>query len=131
MDAEKNIFYIPSTIMTGEEWKAIEKREYAHGPEALMDELLEQGRWTNAEMAWVLRRMIYYYGSKDALLKKVPPERMMNSMSDILRCLFLLLDYTDSELDDNVRGYFTAKLVDATWGVSSRTREYLARFQDQ
>ncbi|MDO4539641.1 MAG: hypothetical protein Q4B48_00875 [Syntrophomonadaceae bacterium] len=130
MEAEKGIFYIHPTIMNSEEWKAMEEREFQHGPEALLDELLAQSRWSNAEMAWVIRRMVYYYGRKDELLKKVPPERMMANMSAILRCLFLLLDYTNSDLDDNIRGYLTAKLVDASWGINTRTREYLVKFKE-
>ncbi|MDD3852073.1 MAG: hypothetical protein PHD40_00280, partial [Syntrophomonadaceae bacterium] len=77
------------------------------------------------EIAWVLRRMIYCYGRKDALLKKVPIERLFMNIVDILRVFFLVLDHGDPDIDENIRLYISAKLTDATWGVNSRTREYL------
>ena len=128
MDAEQQeIFIIPNTVLNGAEWQELVQREFQIGPEALLDELLEQGAWSGAEMAWVVRRLLFYYGRKDELLKRIPVERMLTNASDLLRCLFLVLDYSSEMLDDNVRSYITSKLVDATWGVSSRTREYLKK----
>lgn len=65
-------FGIPLTIMGSTEWKELENRENLIGPEALLDEIINKRLWSNTEIAWVIRRMIYYYGRKDALLKKSP-----------------------------------------------------------
>lgn len=118
-------FGIPSTIMGSKEWKELEDRENQIGPEALLDEIINKRLWSNTEIAWVLRRMIYYYGRKDSLLKKVPVERLFMNMLDVLRVFFLLLDHSDPEIDENMRLYISTKLTDATWGINSRTREYL------
>ncbi|MGR6835707.1 hypothetical protein [Syntrophomonas erecta] len=125
MEEERYILGIPSTVFTSEEWKALEKREYAIGPEKLMDEIIDQRLWSNAEIAWVLKRMIYYYGKKDAYLKKVPVDRLFMNLVDILRAFYLIIDNLDPDLDDNLRLYISAKLTDSTWGINTRTREYL------
>jgi hypothetical protein len=69
--------------------------------------------------------MIYFYGRKEDVLKKAPAKRLMLNMNDVLRVIYLILDIADPELDDNMRSYITNKLSDATWGINSRTREYL------
>lgn len=122
------IFGIPSTIVESREWKEIENREFTIGPDALLDELLEKRMWTNTEITWVLKRMIYFYGKKDSLLLKAPPERIFLNLVDVLRSFYLLIDLTNPEIDDNMRSYLTSKLADATWGINSRTRDYLHKF---
>lgn len=103
----------------------MEEREFAKGPDLLLDELLQQKTWTNVEVLWVIKRMIYFYGRKDDVLKKAPAHRLMMNMNDVLRVFYLIWDKVDPELDDNMRSYLTNKLSDATWGINQRTREYL------
>ena len=118
-------FGIPLTIMGSTDWKELENRENLIGPEALLDEIINKRLWNNTEIAWVIRRMVYYYGRKDALLKKVPIERLFLNILDVLRVFFLLLDHSDPDIEENMRLYISSKLTDATWGINSRTREYL------
>lgn len=126
---EDNIFGIPSTVFGSKEWNDIEKREYELGPEQLLDEILKQKTWSNVEILWVLKRLIYFYGKKDALLKKAPPERLMTNMMDVLRAFYIVFDIGDPELDENLRSYVCTKLADATWGIGSSTREYLYKIK--
>lgn len=126
---EDNIFGIPSTVFGSKEWNDIEKREYELGPEQLLDEITKQKTWSNVEILWVLKRLIYFYGKKDALLKKAPPERLMTNMMDVLRAFYVVFDIGDPELDENLRSYVCTKLVDATWGIGSSTREYLYKIK--
>lgn len=119
------LFGIPSTVVGGIEWRELEEKEFSIGPDALLDELLEKRKWTNTEIAWVLKRMIYFYGRKDALLLKAPPERIFMNLIDVLRVSYLILDLTNPELDDNISSYISSKLADATWGINNRTRDYL------
>jgi hypothetical protein len=49
-------------------------------------------------------------------------------MVDVLRSFFLVFDRLDPNLDDNIRSYICSKMTDATWGMTSRTREYLRKF---
>jgi hypothetical protein len=127
MDENKiqELLGIPSTIITKPEWKELEKLESTLGPDKLLEDIIEKKLWSNAEIAWVLRRMIFFYGKKDNLLKKAPVERLFNNMGDILRVFFILLDKTDPEIDENMRSYISSKLMDATWGINQRTRNYL------
>ncbi len=122
------LFGIPSTVVGGREWRELEEKEFSIGPDALLDELLEKRKWTNTEIAWVLKRMIYFYGKKDALLLKAPPERIFMNLVDVLRISYLILDLTNPELDENISSYISSKLADATWGINNRTRDYLHKF---
>lgn len=124
-DEANSIFYLPKTIFGSKEWKAMEQREYNLGPDALLDELLNQKSWSNVEILWVIKRMIYFYGRKEDILNKAPTKRLMMNLNDVLRVFYLIMDKTDPELDDNLRIYITSKLSDATWGINQRTREYL------
>ena len=126
---ETNIFGIPSTVFGSKEWNDLEKKEYELGPEQLLEEIIKQKTWSNVEILWVLKRLIYFYGKKDALLKKAPPERLMTNMMDVLRAFYIIFDIGDPELDDNLRSYVCTKLADATWGIGSSTREYLFKIK--
>ncbi len=119
---------IPSTVVGSKEWKELEEKEYSIGPDALLDELLEKRNWSNTEIAWVLKRMIYFYGRKDALLLKAPPERIFMNLIDVLRSFYLIIDLTNPDLDDNINSYLSSKLADSTWGINTRTRDYLHKF---
>jgi len=125
---EKNIMGLPSTILDSSEWKEMEAREYAIGPDNLMSELIDKKLLSNVEIMWLLKRMVFFYGSKDSLLKIVPIERLLTNMNDILRAFYILFDQQDPELDDNLRSYISTKLADSTFGINARTREYLAKF---
>ena len=127
---QDNTFIMPGSIMDSLEWKELESKENQLGSERVLDEIINKRLWNNAEIIWVLRKLVYYYGKKDSLLKIAPPERLMVNMSDVLRTLFLLYDTIDPDLDDNLRSYVCSKLTDATWGISSRTRVYLERLAD-
>jgi len=129
MKVETNIFGIPSTVFGSKEWNDLEKKEYELGPEQLLEEIIKQKTWSNVEILWVLKRLIYFYGKKDALLKKAPPERLMTNMMDVLRAFYIIFDIGDLELDDNLRSYVCTKLADATWGIGSSTREYLFKIK--
>ena len=120
---------IPVTLVGSSEFIELEKVEYSIGEEALMNRILEQKIWSNAEIAWILKKMLFYYGRRDPLMKKAPVDRIFLNMADVLRCFFLLLDSTDPDLDDNMRSYISGKLADATWGISSRTRKYLYKIE--
>ena len=126
---EENIFNIPSSIMDSGKWKELELKENQIGSDNLLEEIINKKLWSNAEIIWVIRRLVYFYGKKDNLLKKAPPERLLANMNDVLRAFFLLYDTIDPELDDNVRSYICTKLTDATWGVSNRTRIYLEKME--
>lgn len=67
---QDNIFGIPSTVFGSQEWIELEKKEYAIGPDNLLDEIITKKLWSNSEIIWVLKRLIYFYGKKDAALKK-------------------------------------------------------------
>ncbi|MGI6468429.1 MAG: hypothetical protein GXZ09_08390 [Syntrophomonadaceae bacterium] len=128
-DENNSIFYLPKTIFGSKEWKAMEEREFSMGPDALLDELLNQKTWSNVEILWVIKRMIYFYGRKEDVLSKAPTKRLMKNLNDVLRVFYLIMDKTDPELDDNLRSYITNKLSDATWGINQRTREYLYKLE--
>lgn len=122
-------FGLEKTIFTSAAWNELQKVENEIGPDALLSRIIDQRLWTNAEIAWVLRRLIYYYGKKDTYLKEAPVERLFTSMVDVLRAFFLLFDHLDPDIDDNMRTYICNKLGDSTWGVNSRTREYLYKMK--
>ncbi len=128
---EKDLFGIPLTIVESREWKEIEIREGEVGPEALLEEIIDKRNWTNVEMLWVIKRMIFFYGRKDALLKKAPTDRLMANMNDVLRALFIMLDRLNPDIDDNLRIYISTKLADATWGVTRFTRDYLHKVDER
>ncbi len=113
------------TLFDSKEWREICNRENYIGPEALLEEILDKRVWSNVEILWVVKRMLFYYGAKDSVLKKAPPERLLLNMAAVLRVLYMLLDYTNPDLDDNIRAYISSKLTDATWGINERTRQYL------
>jgi hypothetical protein len=122
-------FGIDNTIFTSREWSELQKAENEIGPDALLSIIIDKRLWTNAEIAWVLRRLIYFYGKKDTYLKEAPIERIFTNMVDVLRAFFLLFDQLDPDIDDNMRIYICNKLGDATWGINSRTREYLYKMK--
>lgn len=124
---DQELFGIPSTVLGKQEWQELEKRADLVGPDQLLNEILEKRLWSNAEIAWVLKLMVFYYGKKDSLLKKMPVERLFLNMVDVLRTYFLIIDKEDPELDDNVRAYISSKLADSTWGINQRTRGYLEK----
>ena len=124
---EQNLLGLPCSITDTNEWKELEAREFAIGPDNLMNEILEKKLFSNAEIMWILKRMVFFYGKKDVLLKLAPPERLLMNMNDILRAFYILFDLESPDMDDNIRSYISSRLTDATWGISSRTREYLAK----
>jgi hypothetical protein len=126
---EDNFFGIPSTVFGSKEWMELEKREYELGPESLLQVIMDKKAWSNEEILWVLKRLIFYYGKKDAFLKKAPPERLMLNMVDVLRSFYVIFDISDPELDENLRSYICRKLTDATWGISSPSRDYLYKIK--
>ncbi len=128
-DKINEYFGIPSTVFGSLEWLELEKRENEMGPDALLTEIIDKRLWSNAEIAWVLRRLIFYFGRKDSYLKEAPIDRIFASMVDILRSFFILFDKMDPDIDDNMRTYICSKLADATWGINTRTREYLYKMK--
>lgn len=121
---------IPETVFGSKEWQELEQMEYKIGPENLLKKITEKKLWSNAEILWVLKRMIYCYGKKDAILKKTPVDRLFNNVVDILRAFYLVFDKVDPDLDDNIRSYICAKITDSTWGISTNTRDYLYKIKD-
>ena len=97
----------------------------------MLSKIIDKRLWTNAEIAWVLRRLIYFYGKKDTYLKEAPIDRIFANMVGILRVFYLLFDQLDPDIDDNMRTYVCSKLGDATWGINSRTREYLYKIKKE
>ncbi|MCX5780109.1 MAG: hypothetical protein NTV45_04690 [Firmicutes bacterium] len=122
---ERDLVERSCAVTDSSEWKDLETREYQLGPDQLLAEIMEKKLFSNAEIMWILRRMVFLYGGNDALLKVAPPERLLMNMNDILRAFYLVFDQQSPELDDNIRSYISARLTNATWGVSARTREYL------
>ena len=102
---EENIFIMPGSIMDSKEWKDLETKEFELGSDRVLDEIIDKRIWNNAEIIWLLRKMVYFYGKKDHLLKNAPPERLLINMTDLLRVMFILYDKFDPELDDNLRSY--------------------------
>ena len=108
-------------------WKEMQNKEYAVGPEALMEELLGKKMLNDVEMLWIVRRMMSYYGKEDALLKKAPVRCLMSNTNELLRVIFLLLDRPPGEIETNMRSYLSVKLQQATWGINQNTRRYLGK----
>lgn len=127
---QDNIFGIPSTVFGSDEWVELEKRENTIGPDNLLDEIIDKKLWSNAEILWVIKRLVYFYGKKDPILKKIPVDRLFTSMNDVLRIFYLIFDITDPELEENMLGYICTKLTDSTWGINKRTRGYLYKIDD-
>jgi len=127
---DNSIFNIPSTIVGTREWEELEKKENSIGLDELLDEILNKRLWTNTEILWILKKMIYFYGKKESLLKSATQERLMQNMVDVLRCFYIIFDIEDPELDDNMRSYLCSKLTDSTWGISPRTRKYLYKIKN-
>jgi hypothetical protein len=130
-DLVEQMMGIDNTIFGSQAWRDIENLENTLGSDALMDEIIKKDEWSNAEMLWVLKKMVYHYGRKDKLLQMVPTERLFSNMVDILRLLYLLLDHVNPDLDVNMRKYLSVKLGDATWGLNSRTRDYLYKLKEK
>lgn len=130
-DVDVSALFLPKTVFGSPEWVEIENRENSMGPEKLLDEIIDKKMWSNVEIAWVLKRMVYFYGNKKSIIKNVPTERMMMNMNDILRVFYVLFDQLDPEIDDNMRSYISTKLADATWGVNTRTQEYLHKLESK
>ncbi|MBC7075533.1 MAG: hypothetical protein H5T98_05600 [Syntrophomonadaceae bacterium] len=126
----EDIFFLPSTIVGSKEWKELEKKEYELGPDNLLEKIISQKLWSNVEIVWVLKRLIFFYGKKDSLLKKAPIDRLFDNMVDILRVFYLLFDKLDPDIEDNMRAYICSKLTDSTWGITPRTRNYLHKIED-
>ncbi len=127
---QDNILGIPSAVFGSKEWVELEKREYEIGPDNLLDEIIKKKLWSNVEILWVLKRLIFFYGKKDAVLKKAPVDRLFTSMTDILRIFYLMIDTLDPEIDENMLSYICNKLTDSTWGINKRTRDYLYRVKE-
>ena len=123
------VFAFSSSVKESQEWKALELKEYSVGADALLEEIIEKRVWSNAELMWVIKRLIYFYGSKDSLLKKAPKERLFLNLVNVLRAFYLIIDEIDPKIDDNMRSYICSKLTDATWGVNTRTRDYLNKLE--
>jgi len=123
-----NFFSLPATVLGSKEWSDLEERENKLGAEVLLDEIIAKQLWSNSEICWILKRMLYHYGKKDTILQKAPIQRLLMNFADVLRCFFMIFDNENPELDDNMRAYICAKLADSAWGVNTRTREYLDKF---
>ncbi len=115
------------TILESQEWQEMLEREKEVGPEALLEEILEQRNWTNSEILWTIRRLIYYYALHDQVLKQAPVERIFDNFVSILRGFYMIFDQANPQLDDNIRSYISAKIIDATWGINAGTRNYLSK----
>ncbi len=130
-DKVLEMFGLPETVVGSKEWQEIEKLEFSIGPEALLEKIIDQKQWTNVELVWVIKRLVYYYGRKDELLKFVPVERIFTNITDILRAFLLIIDITAPDIDDNMRSYISTKMADATWGINERTRVYLEKIKNK
>ena len=118
------------TVLESQEWQEIMEREKEVGPEALLEEILEQRNLTNSEILWTIKRMIYYYALHDKLLQRAPKERIFDNFVSMMRGFYMVLDQANPQLDDNIRSYISAKITDATWGISTGTRSYLSRISN-
>lgn len=126
---DQDLFGISSTVLAKDEWRELERKEDLLGPEQVLAEILDKRLWSNVEIIWVLKRLVYFYGKKDSLLKKMPVNRMFDNMVDVLRAFFLIFDQQDPDLDDNMRAYISSKLADSTWGINQNTRHYLHKVE--
>lgn len=133
MDQENvlKMFGIPQTVVGSNAWQELEKLEFSIGPNALLEKIIEKKLWSNEEIVWIIKRLVYYYGKKDELLKAAPTDRLFTNITDILRSFLLIIDITAPELDDNMRAYICGKLTDSTWGINQRTRVYLEKIKNK
>lgn len=122
---------IDDTVFGSREWTDLENKEFSMGVDSLLEEIIIKDEWSNVEMLWVIKKMVYHYGKKDKLMQNIPTERLFSNMVDILRSFYLLLDYTNPDLDVNMRKYLSMKLADSTWGINTRTREYLYKIEQK
>lgn len=122
----ENDHYQP-TVLESLEWQELIRAENLKGPDVILEEILQKKIWSNTEIMWVLKRMIYFYGKNDLLLQKVPVERLFANMSAVLRVLYLVIDQQNPNFDNNLKSYLCAKLKDATWGINQTTRPYLEK----
>lgn len=116
-----------NTVFESDGFRKLLDREYAIGAGVLMEEILDKKLWSNEEILWIIKQMVYYYGGNDNTLKKAPTERIFQNMNSLLRALYLFVDRQIPDLDDNTRSYISAKLGDATWGITDKTRIYLQK----
>jgi hypothetical protein len=52
--------FLPKTVFGSKEWVELEEREFKIGPENLLEEILKKKLWSNAEVVWVVKRMVFY-----------------------------------------------------------------------
>ena len=55
-----DVLFLPPTIIGSAEWKELEEKEFHYGPEQVLDEILDKRIWSNAEILWVIKRMIFF-----------------------------------------------------------------------
>lgn len=115
------------TILESPEWREIEHREKVEGPDQLLEDLMEKQNWNNAEILWVMRRLIFHYALHDRVLMAAPIEKLFDCFVSALKGLYMMIDQCNPDLDDNIRGYITSKMRDATWGITPGTRYYLEK----
>ncbi|MGE5396061.1 MAG: hypothetical protein ACM3MK_00845 [Chitinophagales bacterium] len=120
-----------TTILDSLEWKELANREEYEGPESLLDDILEKRAWTNEEILWVIKRMIFHYALHDRVLKKAPTDKLFDNFVNLMRAVYMIIDQANPDLDDNIRTYICTKLHDATWGISPGTRYYLEKKSDE
>jgi len=120
-------YSMKKTVLESQEWQEIMEREKEIGPEALLEEILEQRTWTNSEILWTIRRMIFYYALHDKVLQRAPVERIFENFVSMMRGFYMIFDQANPDLDDNIRSYISAKIADATWGINAGTRYYLSK----
>lgn len=115
------------TVFESNEYRQLLEREEGVGGEAVLQELLDKDSLSNAQLMWMLRHMLYYYGSKDRVLLSAPPEKLLDNAGNLLRVAYLLIDRLDPSLDDNTRLYISTKVKQATWGLTPDIRQYFIR----
>lgn len=113
------------TVFESSEFRGLLEREQGIGAEKVLEELLNQTVLSNAQLMWILKHMLFYYGSKDKTLLAAPPERLLENMGHLLRITYMIIDSLDPSLDENIRLYISTKLKQATWGLSPDIRQYL------
>jgi hypothetical protein len=119
-----------NNILQSLEWQELMEREREAGPEALLEEILEKRSWSNVEILWTIKRLIFYYALHDQVLKKAPVDKIFDNFVNLMRGLYMVFDQANPQLDDNVRTYVTTRITDATWGISSGTRSYLSKVSE-
>ncbi|MGE5416907.1 MAG: hypothetical protein ACM3UZ_09120 [Acidobacteriota bacterium] len=119
-----------TTILESIEWYELQMHEKEVGPEELLEEILEKRLWNNAEILWVTRRLIFHYALHDKVLKKAPMDKVFDNFVSFMKGIFMIIDQSNLELDDNLNSYIATKLRDATWGINSGTRYYLEKKKD-